>query len=323
MDGGDGKPRRTGAKPAYLGWFLLCLAFYVVGVATFGYVSHHRKKTALLKEIDDSLLLAARSLKYMLAPDFHDRALGPASISREEELRNRAAFSGFWEEAGLKWVYTLVERDGSFYFSGPAVSKQEALERPSWFFYPYEEAPAAFAKALAEEHAVFVEYTDRWGDFRSVALPQRSPIGRPYLACADLEVSHIRKLLRRNDLETASTVLFLLGCSLPFVGLLFRDWRKLRSLNAEVTKHRDHLEELVEKRTQELRQALAEVKTLHGLLPICAACKKIRDDQGSWNPVEAYVESHSEAAFTHGLCPDCARHLYPEYPADADTQPGS
>ncbi len=313
----EGSLRKDGRRPAYFGWFLLCLAFYISGVATFGYHSHARKEAALRKEIDDSLLLAARSLKYMLAPDFHDRALGPGSIAREEELRNRQAFAGYWQEAGLKWVYTLVERGGSFYFSGPAVSEQEARERPSWYFLPYEEVPPAFAKALAEEHPVFVEYTDRWGDFRSVALPQRSPLGRPYLACADLEISHIHGRLRRNDLETAFTILFLLGCSLPFVGLLYRDWRKLRTLNAEVTDHRDHLEDLVDRRTQELRQALAEVKTLHGLLPICAACKKIRDEQGAWNPLEVYVESHSEAAFTHGMCPDCARRLYPEFPPEA------
>lgn len=316
MDTREGSPRKGGRRPAYLGWFLLCLAFYIGGVAAFGYVSHTRKKAALLKEIDDSLLLAARSLKYMLAPDFHDRALGPNSIPLEEELRNRRVFASYWQEAGLKWVYTLVQRSGSFYFSGPAVSEQEARERPSWYFLPYEEVPAAFARALAEERTMFVEYTDRWGDFRSVALPQRSPLGRPFLACADLEISHIRARMRRNDLETASTVLFLLGCSLPFVGLLYRDWRKLRSLNAEVTGHRDHLEELVEERTQELRHALAEVKTLHGLLPICAACKKIRDEQGAWNPLELYVESHSEAAFTHGMCPDCAQRLYPEFPPE-------
>ena len=57
---------------------------------------------------------------------------------------------------------------------------------------------------------------------------------------------------------------------------------------------------------------MARVKLLSGLLPICAGCKKIRDDQGYWEQVEAYIQSHSEATFTHGLCPDCIRKLYPE-----------
>ncbi len=63
----------------------------------------------------------------------------------------------------------------------------------------------------------------------------------------------------------------------------------------------------------DLRQALAEVKTLSGFLPICAACKKIRDDAGFWNQLEAYISRHSEAQFTHSICPDCCRRLYPGF----------
>jgi PAS domain S-box-containing protein len=62
---------------------------------------------------------------------------------------------------------------------------------------------------------------------------------------------------------------------------------------------------------QQLQEALGNVKTLSGLLPICAACKKIRDDKGYWSSVESYVQQHSDARFTHGFCPDCATRLYP------------
>ena len=60
-----------------------------------------------------------------------------------------------------------------------------------------------------------------------------------------------------------------------------------------------------------VEEALADLKVLRGLLPICSACKKIRDDQGYWNQMEAYIHDHSEAQFTHGICPDCADRLYP------------
>ncbi|MCF8033277.1 MAG: PAS domain S-box protein [Desulfarculaceae bacterium] len=66
-----------------------------------------------------------------------------------------------------------------------------------------------------------------------------------------------------------------------------------------------------ERLISELKTALAEIKTLSGLLPICAHCKKIRDDSGYWRRIETYVEQHSSAEFSHGLCPDCARTLYP------------
>jgi len=61
-----------------------------------------------------------------------------------------------------------------------------------------------------------------------------------------------------------------------------------------------------------LREALANVKTLSGLIPICAGCKKIRDDKNYWRQVDSYIAEHTDATFTHGLCPDCIKIYYPE-----------
>jgi len=65
---------------------------------------------------------------------------------------------------------------------------------------------------------------------------------------------------------------------------------------------------------EQLESAFAEIKTLRGLLPICAACKKIRQDDDSWKHIEQYISEHTDAQFTHGICPDCRQRLYPEYP---------
>jgi hypothetical protein len=67
--------------------------------------------------------------------------------------------------------------------------------------------------------------------------------------------------------------------------------------------------ELIER----LEKALSEVKTLEGLLPICAACKKVRDDRGYWNQIEAYIQDRADARFTHSVCPECIEELYPEF----------
>jgi hypothetical protein len=72
------------------------------------------------------------------------------------------------------------------------------------------------------------------------------------------------------------------------------------------------LEKEREKMILELQTALADVKTLSGLLPICAACKKIRDDKGYWNQIEAYIGKHSNAQFSHGMCPECAKKWFPD-----------
>lgn len=104
-------------------------------------------------------------------------------------------------------------------------------------------------------------------------------------------------------------------------------------MSRQLRKERDQLEERIQRRTATLSQtndqlrheveerrqailkleaALKEIKTLRGILPICAYCKNIRDDKGYWQKLEAYIEQHSEAEFTHGICRDCARKLYPD-----------
>jgi hypothetical protein len=98
-------------------------------------------------------------------------------------------------------------------------------------------------------------------------------------------------------------------------------WAVLAGYDAERKKEVQlgrQLRELLELnrlRTQELEETLAEVNTLRGLLPICMSCKNVRDDAGLWTQVEQYVSRHSLAEFSHSLCPDCMRRLYPD---DAD-----
>lgn len=74
---------------------------------------------------------------------------------------------------------------------------------------------------------------------------------------------------------------------------------------------RKHIEHEREELIAKLQKALAEVKTLSGMLPICASCKKVRNDQGYWDQIESYISKRSDAVFSHGLCPGCARRLYP------------
>lgn len=77
--------------------------------------------------------------------------------------------------------------------------------------------------------------------------------------------------------------------------------------------------EELEKANQKLSEALEQVKTLKGFLPICASCKKIRDDDGYWNQLETYISKHSDAEFTHGICPECTSSLYPEISLEEDS----
>lgn len=90
--------------------------------------------------------------------------------------------------------------------------------------------------------------------------------------------------------------------------------RDLATLNEELAAAKDRLQSV----NSELQSALAKVKKLKGLLPICSSCHKIRDDKGYWQQIETYISTHSEADFTHSICPDCTRKLYPDLDLDLD-----
>jgi len=110
-------------------------------------------------------------------------------------------------------------------------------------------------------------------------------------------------------LLSGSAALGLVTLSIVLAWMARTAWRKQMDSHAE----RDHL-------IQDLTQALAEVKNLTGLLPICGQCKKIRDDQGYWNQMETYISEHTEATFSHGVCPDCAQLLREEMLARREQQ---
>ncbi len=84
-----------------------------------------------------------------------------------------------------------------------------------------------------------------------------------------------------------------------------------RIFNAMIDKRR-LVEAERERLIRELQEALKKVKTLSGLLPVCSSCKKVRDDKGYWNQIEAYIHEHSDAEISHSLCPDCTKKLYPD-----------
>jgi serine phosphatase RsbU (regulator of sigma subunit) len=87
---------------------------------------------------------------------------------------------------------------------------------------------------------------------------------------------------------------------------LQKQYQELEQLNGELRNAKDGLETA----NRNLAHAIGEIKHLSGMLPICVSCKKIRNDSGYWEQIEAYIHNHSEAEFSHSLCPECSRKLY-------------
>ncbi len=83
------------------------------------------------------------------------------------------------------------------------------------------------------------------------------------------------------------------------------------AITIALARHADLME--LRRLNKELQKALSEINTLRGIIPICANCKRIRNDKGYWEKIESYISKHSDADFSHGICPECARKLYPDY----------
>ncbi len=109
-------------------------------------------------------------------------------------------------------------------------------------------------------------------------------------------------LHRHEDFELDEIFIVALFLLFVLISVSFRQWRRARiSQKALIQSNR------------ELKKALSEIKQLRGIIPICASCKKVRDDSGFWQQVEVYVRDHTDAEFSHGLCPECAEKLYPDF----------
>ena len=151
--------------------------------------------------------------------------------------------------------------------------------------------------------------------------------GLPY----HLAVMHTKQnILRKWNRETKRDILIIaITFIIALCTIALASWQRRQRKEAEfqLLQHQLNLEDTVRNRTEELNltntalvrknedleKALAKVKTLSGLLPICSHCKKIRDDKGYWNQIESYIQKHSEAEFSHGICQECAKKYYPGF----------
>jgi DNA repair exonuclease SbcCD ATPase subunit len=94
-------------------------------------------------------------------------------------------------------------------------------------------------------------------------------------------------------------------------GAVYREQKLIFCVCRDIT-NRKRAEKEREELIKRLRDSLAEIKTLRGILPLCSFCKKVRDDRGYWEKVDVYIHKHSEADISHGICPECFKKHYPD-----------
>ena len=179
----------------------------------------------------------------------------------------------------------------------------------------------AFVDTVRKYGEGFVPYMWQWKDDPDRIVPKLSfvtgfePWGwiigtGMYLDDVDREISSLTKTF--SYISTLILILVVL-LSVYIVRQGIQTVQDRKKVEKELEIYHSQLEVTVRERTAELYKALSDVKKLSGLLPICASCKKIRDDRGYWNQIEEYIRDHSEAEFTHSICEECVGKLYPEF----------
>jgi PAS domain S-box-containing protein len=231
----------TSARPI-LARAALLLLVYVAVVATLTMAWTRLENRNFLKATDDRLHVASRSLRYLLAEDFHDRAVDRDSIAFEEELLNREKFNEFAKINDLIYVYTVVRKDGGLFFSAPTVTEEEAREQKVWYFHPYADAPEEFHQALDDGRDVALSYSDEWGNFRTVCVFESSPAGNPYLSCSDVEIQDLDVVQTRHMMTSLTVGLLFMSFLVP-AGLLIRRFYRTHAeaLDASHRETRTHL----------------------------------------------------------------------------------
>jgi len=207
----------------------ICFALSVLGA--YSTWSYFREEKRLIAQIDAALFSAAAAVPFVLADDFHDRAVGPGSIPETEDRRNIENLSHLNNRLGTKFLYTVIRDQNATYRLSSSSALDTELEQGEEVHY-YTAYPDASDMLIASfkrpqsrfgarsdvYYPVYVPiFSDRWGTYRSVFIPMRSPGGRLYAVGADMDITYVKALLRKNTVETVMEFLIFTLATLPIV----------------------------------------------------------------------------------------------------------
>jgi len=245
---------------------LATIIFTLLVIGVFSIWSYIREEKRLITQIDKRLYAAAVAVPFVLGDDFHDRAVDVQSITPDEDRRNIENLSKMNNRLGMKFLYSVVRgRDGTYRLSSSSALKEE-LEtgKEVRYFSPYpdvsimmkqsfEASVTNFSHRNDAYHEFYVPiFSDRWGAYRSIFIPMRSPSGNTYMVGADIDISYVKALLRKNTLNTILTFFIFTLAILPIV---YAYISMLRQKNREYLRvHRLYLDQSKRSVTDPLTQ---------------------------------------------------------------------
>lgn len=224
-------------------YYAVAVLFYLISISIIVFINYQTVKTDLYKEIDKKLKNAALTTINILPHDFHNRTFTSTSVTKETYQNNMDLLSGESKILEVKFVYTLIKKGSNIYFTSANASDEEIKTNSATpYFELYSDAPPELSEAFDKNKITYAQYSDRWGTFRSVFIPNVTKDGYSYVTAADVEIGYIETILQKELISSFEEIFIHMLILLPLFFLYSRQMREIKN----------DLEQTVLKRTKEL-----------------------------------------------------------------------
>lgn len=212
---------------------------YLIGIGVVAFASYLFEKQRYLEDIDARLYAAASNLPTLLPDDFHDIARSADAITPEQDRHNLELLTQHAKTADMTYIYSYVMVDGEIYFTTCNYTEADVKnDQVVTYWTDYPEGAQKYYDAMNATEAVYVTAGDRWGLFRTILLPLKSPGGLPYVAAADMDITVIEQALIDDMLSVFGLSLLLACIVAPLIWAYHKTYsemnRELRGLNSKL-----------------------------------------------------------------------------------------
>lgn len=198
--------------------FAGAISIYIFGIFIIAAVSYTQERERFLDDIDTRLLAAASNLPSILPENFHDIARTPDAISAEEDQLNLELMTRHTRSGDLTYLYSYVMVDGKIYFTSCNYTEEDIQkDRVVTYWTDYPEGAQEYYDAMSASEPIYVTAGDRWGLFRTILMPMKSPSGLPYVAAADMDITVIENSLKHAVLSVLGMSVVLLAIAVPLI----------------------------------------------------------------------------------------------------------
>ena len=224
---------------------LFALVIYVVWVVAYAYLDFKFEKNRLLQAIDKRLEDAALIVPVLLPENFHHKGMVKGDLTPQQDFSNTLKLSKLTDDIGIKYVYTLILQDDKILFTSSSATKQErdSGQGLTSFFDLYEDVDPRVFDVFSSHQAHFLEYSDHWGSFRSIYIPQYAADGSMFVTAADMSINDIEAVMNQRLLATVLVSILFLFFAYPLYLLATQ----------KIKRFAQDLEQQVQRQTAKLR----------------------------------------------------------------------